>query len=137
MIPLRVLVATAFFIAPCGSSHADDQPNINPASPFRIGEGYAETPATCETVSKWIKQAPTYDGRFSMTIVGPIVASHWDGALAYLVMCDPAGVQIMCVTYAMRDVDPNTEVMMAGGYQRISKNQVVLDPCLATDLTID
>ncbi|WP_156386515.1 hypothetical protein [Aureimonas sp. Leaf454] len=106
---------------------------IDPASPFRLGEGYPETPATCETIRHWVNQAPDYDGRISMTIVGSIVESHWDGALAYLVMCAPTGVQVMCVTYAPRDAAPDVSVMMAGGYQRIDENKVMLDPCLARD----
>lgn len=133
MIISKLTAAAVLLIVAVGPAHADDEPIIDPASPFRLGEGYPETPATCETVADWIEQAPAYDGRISMTIVGPLEASHWDGALAYLVMCEPSGVQVMCVTYAPREVDPDAPVMFAGGYQRISENQVMLDPCLAKD----
>jgi len=60
----------------------------DPESPFRLGEGYPDIPATCETAKYWIDHAPdTYD-RISFAIKGEIVTAEWDGALAYLIMCD-------------------------------------------------
>ena len=112
---------------------AAEEPIFDPAGPFRIGEGFADTPASCDTLENWIAHAPTYDGRFSMTVVGPVVSSHWDGALAFLTMCDPSGPQVICVTYAPHKVDPETPVLLAGGYQQVDEKVVLLDPCLAYD----
>ncbi|WP_246233307.1 hypothetical protein [Aurantimonas aggregata] len=116
-----------------GQIASAQEPVIDPASPYRLAEGMAEEPATCENLAYWLDRAPDYDGRISMTVVGPLRESHWDGALAYLIMCEPGGAQVMCVTYAPREVDPNKSVLLAGGYQRIDKDKVMLDPCLARD----
>tara|TARA_R100000789_G_scaffold7097_3_gene11427 strand:+ start:847 stop:1269 length:423 start_codon:yes stop_codon:yes gene_type:complete len=96
--------------------------------PFRPGEGFG-TPATCETMPDWIDRAPEVNGRVSMVIEGPIVESHWDGALAYLIMCQPEQVQVMCVTYYPEDVT-GEPVQFAGGYNRAGERQIILDPCL-------
>lgn len=68
-----------------------------------------------------------------MTITGQLEESHWDGALAYLIMCKPSEVQVLCVTYAPHEVDPSKSVLLAGGYERVGENRVMLDPCLAYD----
>ena len=96
--------------------------------PFRQGEGFG-TPATCETIGDWIDRVPDHDGRISMVIKGPIRESHWDGALAYLIMCDPGGIEVMCVTYTEQDVTGEA-VQFAGGYNRVDERRIMLDPCL-------
>ena len=107
---------------------ATAQPVFDEDGPFRMGEGFG-TPATCQTIGDWIDRVPDYDGRISMVIEGPIRESHWDGALAYLIMCDPAEVQVMCITYYEQPVS-DQPVMFAGGYVRAGEAQIVLDPCL-------
>ena len=97
--------------------------------PFRPGEGYG-TPATCETIGDWIDRAPDYSGRISMVITGILEESHWDGALAHLIMCKPDQIQVMCVTYSPVEVT-DEPVMFAGGYNRAGERQIVLDPCLS------
>lgn len=64
-----------------------------------------------------------------MVIDGEIVESHWDGALAYLIMCEPEDIQVMCVTYYPREVTGET-IRFAGGYNRNGERQIILDPCL-------
>ena len=64
------------------------QPVFEQDGPFREAEGFG-TPATCQTIDDWINRVPDYDGRITMVIKGAIEESHWDGALAYLVMCKP------------------------------------------------
>jgi hypothetical protein len=107
---------------------AQAEPVFDEDGPFRPGEGFG-TPATCETMPDWIDRAPDYDGRISMVIEGAIVESHWDGALAYLTMCEPDEVQVMCVTYYQEEVT-GEPVQFAGGYNRAGERQIVLDPCL-------
>ncbi|SFD25273.1 hypothetical protein [Tropicimonas isoalkanivorans] len=107
---------------------ADTIPDFDEDGPFREGEGFGN-PATCDTIGDWIDRVPEYDGRISMTITGEIVESHWDGALAYLIMCEPEEVQVMCITYSPAEVNGET-IMFAGGYNRSGERQVVLDPCL-------
>ena len=104
----------------------------DPASPFRAGEGYADVPASCETIGQWVDQAPTVDARVSMTIRGALSAVETDGALAYLIMCPQPGMQVMCVTYETNAMKPGDVVLFAGGYSRVGEKQVMLDPCLAS-----
>ena len=104
------------------------QPVFEEDGPFRIAEGFG-TPATCETVANWIERVPDYDGSITMVVKGAIEESHWDGALAYLIMCKPGDIQVMCVTYAERKPSPEI-VLFAGGYSRVSERQIMLDPCL-------
>jgi len=114
-------------------ANARSQECCDPASPFILGEAFPQIPATCETVGGWIDRAPQIDARISFTIVGPVEEVHWDGALAYLIMCEPTGVQVMCVTYSTNDLAPGDVVMLAGGYSRVGDKQVMLDPCLPYD----
>lgn len=107
---------------------ADDAPLFEEDGPFRQGEGFG-TPATCETIANWIDRVPDYNGRITMNITGAIIENHWDGALAYLIMCAPEGIQVMCVTYAPQEIT-GEEIMFAGGYNRYSDTQILLDPCL-------
>lgn len=104
----------------------------DPESPFRAAEGYPDIPASCETAPHWIEHAPEPDGRITFAIRGEIVAMEWDGALAYLVMCDEAAVQVMCVTYSREGREIGETVLFAGGYMRVGERQIMLDPCLAS-----
>lgn len=121
-IIISVLGLLAFPVVAQDKSHFDNE------GPFREGEGFG-TPATCETMADWIDRVPDYSGRISMTITGEIVESHWDGALAYLIMCEPEDIQVMCVTYYPAEVNGET-IMFAGGYNRAGESQIALDPCL-------
>jgi hypothetical protein len=97
-----ILIATVQY-ASCALAIA--QPVFEEDGPFRIAEGFG-TPATCETVADWIERVPDYDGRITMVVKGAIEESHWDDVLAYLVMCKPEGIQVMCVIYAEREASP-------------------------------
>jgi hypothetical protein len=100
-------------------------------SPFTLGEAYPEVAATCETVKYWIDHAPDTESRVSFAIKGELVAAEWDGALAYLIMCNEADVQVLCVTYSKDDRDVGDTVLFGGGYSRVGERQIMLDPCLA------
>jgi hypothetical protein len=50
---------------------------------------------TYETIDDWIDRVPDYDGHITMVIKGAIEESHWDGVLAYLIVCKPEGIQVM------------------------------------------
>ena len=127
---------TALFIAwLCGPALA--QPGFDPMGPFTMGEAMPDHPATCETIGQWIDRAPDYQGRISMAIQGALVETHWDGALAYLIICDPKDVQVMCVTYEPAAPDPDRQVLLAGGFIRVGERQIMLDPCLISPLSED
>jgi hypothetical protein len=104
----------------------------SPDSPFVMSEAYPEVPATCETVGDWIDYAPETDDRVSFAITGAITAIEWDGALAYLVMCEESKIQVMCVTYSKDGRELGEVVTFGGGYSRVGDKQIMLDPCLAS-----
>lgn len=101
-----------------------------------MGEAYPEVAATCETAKYWIDHAPQTENRTTFAITGKLAGVNWDGALAYLMMCSDAGVQVLCVTYSKdgRNTGDNTgdTVLFAGGYIRAGERQIMLDPCLAS-----
>lgn len=122
------VVAAATFVAMLSTSA---QEWTRPDSPFVIGEAYPEVPATCETVKYWIDHAPETSDRVSFAIKGELVHSEFDGALAYLIMCDEAEVQVLCVAYSNDDRNVGDTVLFGGGYSRVGERQIMLDPCLA------
>ncbi len=114
------------------ASGARAQACCDPESPFREGEGWADTPATCETIAHWAARAPQTDVRITMAMEGRLSEVHSDGALAHIILCGAPGTQVMCVTYDTNGMQPGDFAVVAGGYQRAGPEQVILDPCLAT-----
>lgn len=102
----------------------------DPESPFREGEGSADKPATCEDIAYWADRAPKTDARISLSITGKLTEVHWTRAIAYLVMCDPNVMQVVCVTYETNDMRPGEEVSFGGGFFRRGDKQIFMDPCL-------
>lgn len=97
-----------------------------------MGEAYPEVAATCETAKYWIDHAPLTENRTTFAITGKLAGVNWDGALAYLMMCSDAGVQVLCVTYSKDGRNTGDTVLFAGGYIRAGERQIMLDPCLAS-----
>jgi hypothetical protein len=122
------VMATLLPITPALSA----EPWQAPDSPFMLGEAYPEKSATCETVKHWIDKAPQIDARVTFAIEGELDAAEWDGALAYLIMCEESGVQVMCVTYSKDGRDVGDTVLFGGGYSRVGDRRILLDPCLAS-----
>lgn len=92
----------------------------------------ADVPASCETLEHWAARAPKTDARISMVIRGKLSGVHWNGMLAYLEMCNPKGLRVVCVTYQTNGMQSGDVVNFAGGYQRNNNEWVMLDPCLAS-----
>lgn len=124
--------AAALAILLLGTTSGQSAEWQRPDSPFTLGEAYPEVPATCETAKYWIHHAPDIPDRVTFAVRGEIVVTDWDGALAYLIMCEKSGVQIMCVTYSREGREVGDTVLFAGGYGRAGENRIMLDPCLAT-----
>jgi hypothetical protein len=122
-----LVAATLVAVAPLSASDCCD-----PKSPFRAGEGHAETAATCQNLRHWADRAPQTSERVSMSVRGELSAVHWNGVLAYLEMCDPKALRVVCVTYATNDMRAGDVVTFGGGYASAGKEWVVLDPCLAS-----
>lgn len=129
---MRSTIAAILCALTAGAASAQADDCCGPASPFRLGEAYAEQPASCETLRRWAEAAPDIEGRVTMTVRGRLAAVETDGTLAYLVMCEEPGTQVMCVTYETNGMQPGETVLFAGGYARVGETQVMLDPCLAT-----
>ena len=106
------------------------EPCCDPEGPFARGESFPDKPATCTTAADWIDRAPDTDERISFAITGALTAVHWDGALAYLIMCQAPNVEVMCVTYSAKDHAVGEPVTFAGGYMRAGERRIMLDPCL-------
>jgi hypothetical protein len=126
----RALLLMGMLISAAVPLHASDC--CDPASPFREGEGYAETPATCANLGHWAERAPTTNDRVSMSVQGKLSGVHSNGILAYLEMCDPKGLRVVCVTYETNGMQAGEVVTFGGGFARRNKEWVILDPCLAS-----
>lgn len=126
---LALLAALAVAL-PAALTRASDC--CDPESPFREGEGYADTAATCENIAYWADRAPDTDERFSLYIRGKLSAVHWTGVIAYIVMCDEKIMEVVCVTYETNDMRAGEVVSFAGGYRRRGDRQIIMDPCLAS-----
>jgi hypothetical protein len=124
-----VILAFALLLMPLPLQASDC---CDPESPFREGEGYADQPATCENIAYWADKAPDTNDRISLAIKGKLSSVASTGALAYLVMCDAPGLQVLCVTYETNGMRAGEEVTFAGGYERRGEKRVVMDPCLAS-----
>ena len=116
----RRALLSALLLLPASPLRGEDC--CDPSGPFRPGEAYAEQPATCETIGRWIERAPDVDRRITMTIHGALAAVESDGVLAYLIMCPEPGVQVMCVAYQTNGMQPGDVVTFAGGYARVGPN---------------
>ena len=103
----------------------------DPKGPFAPGEEYPDEPATCATIAQWADRAPETTDRISLAIRDRLAAVESNPVLAYLVMCEPPGMQVLCVTYRAGDLKPGDVVLLAGGYSRRGEKQIMLDPCLA------
>jgi hypothetical protein len=124
-------VALPFFLV-LASTKLGATDCCDPNSPFREGEGWADQAATCENIAYWADRAPTTNARISIAIKGKLSAVDWTGVLAYLVMCDAPGMQVICVTYETNGMRAGDVVVFGGGYERRGVKRVVMDPCLAS-----
>ncbi len=110
---------------------AEDAACCDPMGPFSAAETSARHPATCETIGAWIDRAPDGAERINLTISGVLSFVGRDDALAYLVMCPPDGVQILCVAYQTNGMQIGDTVVFGGGFSRAGPDRIILDPCLA------
>lgn len=126
------LIAAILMSLVCTASLAQSAGCCDPASPFREGEELAATPATCENIADWAEKAPKTSARVTLSIVGKLSKVEASAALVYLTMCDESRVKVICVTYETNDMKAGDKVSFAGGYERSTAGDVVLDPCLAS-----
>lgn len=115
-----------------GAASHGSEACCDPKSPFRAGEATPDLPATCGTLAYWAKRAPDTTDRVSMVVTGRLSGVHSDGVLAYLEMCDPKGLRVVCITYETNGMRAGDTVTFAGGYVSTNDQWVKLDPCLAS-----
>jgi hypothetical protein len=126
-LPLLMIAALLSAAPPLRAEECCD-----PEGPFALGEDYPEVPATCETIAHWVDRAPDTTDRVTLAIRDRLAAVESNPVLTYLVMCEPPGAQVLCVTYKAGGLVAGSVVLLAGGYSRRGEKQIVLDPCLAS-----
>jgi hypothetical protein len=66
----------------------------------------------------------------TIQVVGPLREVRSDGALAYMLMCEPPDPQVLCVTYETGGRKRGDRVVLTGSYSRRGPDHILLDPCL-------
>ncbi|MBI1202516.1 MAG: hypothetical protein GC182_08395 [Rhodopseudomonas sp.] len=89
------------------------------------------TTARCDQVRAMAEGISNPERRVDLSVRGPLTSARTDGALWYLTICNLPDVRIMCVTYQANDMKTGDTVFFKGGYRRIDRNHILLDPCLA------
>jgi hypothetical protein len=127
----RQMILQALLLALTGTSVVYASQCCDHASQFREGEGYADTPATCENLSYWATRAPNVDMRISMHVRGTLSGVHTDVTLAYHEVCTSGSLRVVCVTYQINGMKVGDVVSFGGGFANSNDQWVKLDPCLA------
>jgi len=124
-----VLVILAGVIAPTRGALGQDKTN---GSPFAPAEAIPERSARCHEIKDAIRDVPTPEGldRIDFSAVGALSLVHTDGVLAYMGICSEPDAKVLCITYSTNGLKVGDTVIVAGSYNRVASNYVVLDPCL-------
>lgn len=87
--------------------------------------------ASCASLRTGLEKLNPPDSELvTIDVVGKLVNSHFDGAIAYLALCEAPDPEVLCITYSIGDLKPGDMVMVSGGYGRPDADHVILDPCL-------
>jgi hypothetical protein len=130
---LRAIFITAIFLTIVDPLTSFAAECCDTKSPYREGEGYAETPAECENLKAWSNQAPDFERqRVSMHVRGTLSGVHTDGTVVYLEMCEAKSLRVVCVTYQTNGMKAGDSVNFGGGLSSINDEWIKLDPCLAS-----
>jgi len=87
--------------------------------------------ASCASLRTGLEKLNPPDSELvTIDVVGKLVNSHFDGAIAYLALCETPDPEVLCITYSTGDLKPGDMVMVSGGYARPDADHVILDPCL-------
>ena len=66
----------------------------------------------------------------TIEVEGALRQVHFDGVLAYLVMCAAPDPQVLCVTYATGGRKVGDRAAVTGAFTQRGPDHVLLDPCL-------
>ena len=70
------------------------------------------------------------EGLITIQVEGVARRVHFDGALAYFLLCTPPDPQVLCVTYGTGDRKAGDKVIVTGTFTQRDPDFVLLDPCL-------
>jgi hypothetical protein len=73
------------------------------------------------------------DALVTIQVEGALTRAHFDGALAYLVLCEAPHPQVLCVTYSTGGRKAGDRVAVVGAFQPRGPDHVMLDPCLPAE----
>lgn len=131
---MKTILALVGFLAAgaCAAAEPTDFDNEFANRPaFSPAELPAKATAHCDQVRAMAEGIAPPDRRIDLSVSGPLTSARTDGALWYLTMCNLPDVRIMCVTYQANDMKAGDTVFIKGGYRRVDRNHILLDPCLA------
>lgn len=70
------------------------------------------------------------DALITIEVEGALRQVHFDGVLAYLVVCAVPDPQVLCVTYSTGDRKVGDRATITGAFTQRGPEHVLLDPCL-------
>lgn len=70
------------------------------------------------------------DELVTIEVEGELTTVKSDGALVYLLMCQPPDPMVLCVTYETNGRKAGDRVILTGSYSQRGPNHILLDPCL-------
>lgn len=87
--------------------------------------------APCATLRSAIaKLDRTREGLITIQVEGVARRVHFDGALAYFLLCAPPDPQVLCITYGTGGRKAGDKVTVTGTFTQRDPDFVLLDPCL-------
>ena len=89
--------------------------------------------ATCGDLrSKAATLKPDAETLVTIEVEGALRGVHFDGALAYLLLCAAPDPQLLCVTYATGGRKVGDRATVTGAFSQRDADHILLDPCLAS-----
>jgi hypothetical protein len=126
---LRAVLCAAAIVGVVQTAPGQEAPDTGP---FAGADMKSASQARCEELRKATRAVEAGPTRVDLSVVGTLTFVHHDGTLAYLGLCSPPDVRVLCITYQTNGLKIGDVVMVAGGYGRPDADHIVLDPCLAS-----
>lgn len=104
-------------------------------APFAQASSIAQPAATFHATCGELRQAIIDHGidaseLTTIRVEGEITAIEGDGAVVYVLMCEPPDPYVLCVTYETNGNVAGDRVVIAGAYGPRDPDHIMLDPCL-------
>jgi hypothetical protein len=75
---------------------------------------------------------PDAEALVTIEVEGVLRGVHFDGALAYLLLCAAPDPQVLSVTYATGGRKAGDRTTVTGAFSQRDADHILLDPCLAS-----